>query len=347
MDYSRMEHTALEVSRYALGSMTFGRQNSAAEAHAQLDRATAAGVNLIDTAELYPAPAQAATYGDSERIIGQWLAARGRRESVVLATKVAGPAAFVPWIRGGRSRHDQANLCAAVEQSLARLRTDHIDLLQLHWPDRATNCFGQLGYKPASKELPFSIEGTLQALEGLVRSGKVRYVGVCNETPWGMCEFLRIARAQSLPRIVAIQNAFSLLNRSFEVGLAEIACREACGLLAYSPLAGGTLTGKYLDRAAPPSGTRLSLFREYRHFDSAPARAATARYLAIAQAAGLDPAHMALAFTASKPFVTSVIIGATTLAQLEHNLCAADVVLPRAVEQAIDAVHEEISNPCP
>jgi aryl-alcohol dehydrogenase-like predicted oxidoreductase len=347
MEYSRLGGTSLEVSRFALGTMTFGGQNTPAEAHAQLDRALDAGINLIDTAELYPSPATATSYGESERILGDWLRADGRRERVLIASKVAGPAAFAPWIRGGRSRHDAANLEAAVAGSLARLRTDRIDLLQLHWPDRATNCFGQRGFKPARREAPFDPEATLAALAGLIASGKVRAIGVCNETPWGLAEFLHLARAGTLPRLAAIQNPYSLLNRGFEAGLAEVAWREGCDLIAYSPLACGMLTGKYLDVPAPPPSSRLALYRQYRRYASGPARAATARYLAIARAHGLDPVHMALAFVASKPWVASVIIGATSVAQLEHNLRAVDVRLPRDVTQAIDAVHEEIPNPCP
>lgn len=318
MRYRKLGLTEVDVSVFALGTMTFGQQNNAAEAHAQLDCALEAGINLIDTAETYPLPPSEGTYGLTERIVGEWLARRGER--VVLATKVAGPAAFVPWIRGGTSCHDENNLAAAVDATLERVQTDYIDLYQLHWPDRAANFFGQLGFKAAQSEPPFSIEQTLRTVETLVTSGKIRYLSLSNETPWGVMEFLRLARAHDLTRAVAIQNPYNLLNRSFEIGLAEIAHREHCGLLAYSPLAFGTLTGKYLD----------------------PARA----YVGVA-AAGLDAAHMALAYVASKPFVTSVIIGATSVAQLEHDLVAADIVLDKQVEKAIEATYEDDSNPCP
>lgn len=347
MEKSRLGNTDLEVSRFALGTMTFGAQNSAAEAHAQLDAACAAGINLIDSAELYPAPAAAASYGDSERIIGRWLANSGRRQHLLIATKAAGPAAFVPWIRGGRSRHDRDNLEAAVNGSLARLGIECIDLMQLHWPDRATHFFGQRGFKPARDEAPFDIEATLRALAALIAAGKLRHIGIANETPWGMGEFLRLAALHGLPRIVSVQNPYNLLNRGVESGLAEVAWRERCGVLAYSPLAGGLLSGKYATGEVSEEARLRRHARHYRQFTSPAAHAASARYAAIARAAGLEPAAMALAYIASKPYVTSVIIGATTAAQLSTNLGAATLKLPRDVVRAIDAVHEEIPNPCP
>ena len=347
MENSRLGNTDLTVSRLALGCMSFGAQNSAAEAHAQLDRAFAAGVTLLDTAELYPAPASAASYGESERILGRWLAHDGRRQQIAIATKVAGPAAFVPWIRGGRSLHNAENLTAAIDGSLARLGIDCIDLLQLHWPDRATNFFGQRGFKPPQDEAAFSIETTLHALDGLIKAGKLRQIGIANETPWGMSEFLRLAALYGLPRIATIQNPYSLLNRSFELGLAELAWRERCGLLAYAPLAGGLLSGKYFDGTVGPQARLIRDARHYRQYTGAAAQAAAARYVEIARGAGLEPAAMALAFVASKPYVSSVIIGATTAAQLDTNLRAATLKLSRDVMRAIDAVHEEIPNPCP
>ena len=347
MEKSRLGNTDIEVSRLALGTMTFGAQNSAAEAHAQLDQAIDGGITFIDTAELYPAPASAKLYGETERLIGQWLARSGKRQHLILATKVAGPAAYVPWVRGGRSKHDAANLQAAVEGSLVRLGVDCIDLLQLHWPDRATNVFHQRGFKPPQEESDFSIETTLRALEALITTGKIRHIGIANETAWGMAQFLHLAALHKLPHIVSIQNAYNLLQRSFDTGLAEIAWREGCGLLAYAPLAGGLLSGKYFDASASPQARLHQHAKHYRHYNSPAARLAASRYVAIAQAAGIDPAAMALAFVASKPYVTSVIIGATTLAQLADNLRAATITLPRDVMRAIDAVHEEIPNPCP
>ena len=346
MRYRKLGLTEVDVSVFALGTMTFGQQNNAAEAHAQLDHALEAGINLIDTAEMYPSPPSEETYGLTERIVGEWLARRGARERVVLATKAAGPAAFVPWIRGGTSRHDEDNLAAALDASLERLQTDYIDLYQLHWPDRAANFFGPLGFKAAQSEPPFSIERTLRTVETLVAMGKIRYLGLSNETPWGVMEFLRLARAHDLTRAVAIQNPYNLLNRSFEIGLAEIAHRERCGLLAYSPLAFGTLTGKYLDPARA-GRARLDRYAHFKRYSGARAERAVRAYVGVAAAAGLDAAHMALAYVASKPFVTSVIIGATSVTQLEHNLVAADIVLDKQVEKAIEAAHEDNSNPCP
>ncbi len=338
--------SSLEVSRFCLGSMTFGEQNDQAGAELQLDRARAAGINFIDSAEMYPAPARAESSGDSERCIGRWLAARGCRDAFVLATKAAGPGAFLPWLRNGQSRHDQNNLTRAVDGSLQRLRTDYIDLYQLHWPDRASNFFGQLGFKPARQETDFDIAASVRALAALVASGKVRYLGLCNETPWGVMEFLRVARAEGVAGIVSVQNPYNLLNRSAEVGLTEVLWREGLSLLAYSPLAFGLLSGKYHDGSAGAEA-RLQRYTQYKRYNSERGMQATARYLAIAREAGLDPAHMALAWNASKPWVGSVIIGQTSIAQLEHNLEALNFELPRAVEKAIDAVHEEISNPCP
>lgn len=346
MHRRKLGNSTLEVSLFCLGTMTFGEQIAADAAYMQLDCALDAGINFIDTAEMYPAPARAESYGSSERLIGQWLVKRRHRDDVVIATKAAGPGAFVPWIRAGHSRHDAANLGAAVDASLARLQTDYIDLYQLHWPDRAANFFGQLGFKPAREETAFSIEQTVSALAELVADGKIRHVGVCNETAWGAMQFLYAARALGVAEIVSIQNPYNLLNRSCEVGLVEVACRESCSLIGYSPLAFGMLTGKYFDGSAS-ADARLTRYRQYKRYTGVRGLEAARRYVEIAHLAGLDPAQMALSWSASKPFVGSVIIGASNLAQLRHNLEALHLDLPRAVDKAIDAVHEEISNPCP
>jgi len=346
MEYRELGNTGLNVSAFCLGTMTFGVQTSAKAAHLQLDRALDAGVNLVDTAEMYPSPSRAQTYGLAEKILGDWLKRNGKRNSVFVATKAAGPGAFVPWIRGGDSVHDENNLNRAVDASLTRLRTDYIDLFQLHWPDRAANFFGQLGFKPAKTENNFNIEGTLHALSKLVRKGKIRHIGVSNETPWGVMKYLHLATDRDLPRIAAIQNPYNLLNRSFEVGLAEIACREKCRLLAYSPLGFGTLTGKYLQGRAS-ANARLNLSSKYGRYSNVSGLKAAERYMRLAGKYDINPTHMALAFAASKPFVTSVIIGATSKTQLDHNLRACDIELSRELTRAIDAVHEEISNPCP
>ncbi|WP_355659474.1 NADP(H)-dependent aldo-keto reductase [Halomonas salifodinae] len=335
--------TGIDVSRLCLGTMTFGEQNSEAEAHEQLDRAVAFGINFIDTAEMYPVPPQADTQGRTERYIGSWLKARGSRDDVIIASKIAGPG--MDYLRGG-SRLTREQIHQAVETSLERLQTDYIDLYQLHWPDRYTNFFGRLGYEPKEEEVATPLEESLSALKELVESGKVRAIGLSNETPWGLMQSLRLAERLGLPRVASIQNPYNLLNRTFEVGLAEIAHRENVGLLAYSPLAFGVLSGKYLDGNWPPKA-RLTLYERFQRYNSESAMEATRAYVAIAQEHGLDPAQMALAFVNSRPFLTSNIIGATTMEQLESNLASESLKLEPAVLEAIEAVHRRQPNPCP
>ena len=348
MQYRRLGDTDLDVSVIGLGTMTWGVQNSEADAHAQLDRAVDRwGVNFIDTAEGYPVPPTAENSGRTETCIGSWLAKRpGLRAKLVIATKVIGMNNAQPHIRDGKGRLDRAAITAAIDGSLRRLRTDHVDLYQTHSPDRATNVFGRLDYAhdPASDGVP--IEETLGALHDLVKSGKIRHVGVSNETPWGLARHLALAAADGLPRVQAIQNSYSLLNRTFEVGLAEIAIRERCGLLAYSPLGMGVLTGKYLD-GARPAGARLTLFERFKRYSKPRAEPAARAYVRIARAAGLDPAQMALAFCNSRPFLTSTLIGATSLEQLDANAGSIDLTLPPDVLTAIEAVHAGNPNPCP
>ena len=263
MEYRRLGRTELRVSAICLGTMTWGEQNSEAEAHAQMDFALDRGVNFWDAAEMYPVPPRAETYGRTESYIGSWLAGRGGRDRIVLATKVAGPDPRLTYVRDGRLRLDRRNIEAALDASLARLRTDYVDLYQLHWPDRRTNVFGRLGYDGPADDGGTPVEETLAALGDLVRAGKVRHVGLSNETAWGTMRHLAMAEAGRGPRMVSVQNPYSLLNRSFEVGLAEVAAREQCGLLAYSPLGMGVLSGKYLDGAAP-AGARLTRFGHFR-----------------------------------------------------------------------------------
>jgi aryl-alcohol dehydrogenase-like predicted oxidoreductase len=346
MQYRPLGRTDLSVSALCLGTMTFGEQNSAADAADQLDRALAAGINFIDTAEMYPVPPMGETMGRTEEYIGRWLAARGGRDRLILATKVAGPGDWLPHIRGGKNRLDAANIEQALNNSLRRLGTDYVDLYQLHWPDRETNFFGKLGYEHPTEDASVPLLETLQALDRLVKSGKVRHIGLSNETPWGTMRFLELAERHGLPRMVSIQNPYNLLNRSFEIGLAEIALREHCGLLAYSPLAFGALSGKYLGGRRPPTG-RLTLFSRFTRYSNAEAISATAEYVAVAEKHGLDPAQMALAFVTSRPFTTSNIIGATTLEQLDQNLASADLKLSDEVLHDIDAVHTRQPNPSP
>lgn len=346
MQHRPLGHTGIEVSVLALGTMTFGEQNTEAEAHAQLDRALAAGINLIDTAEIYPVPPRRETQGRTESYIGSWIAARGGRDRVIIATKVAGPGDWINWLRGGGHRLDRRNIEAALEASLRRLRTDYVDLYQLHWPDRETNFFGRLGYSPARDDHSVPLLESLEVLGDLVRVGKVRAVGVSNETPWGLMRYLSLADHHGLPRMASIQNPYSLLNRSFEIGLAEVAIRERCGLLAYSPLGFGVLSGKYLGGQRPP-GARLTLFERFNRYSNPESDRATARYVELARHHGLDPAQMALAWVTSRPFTTSTIIGATTLGQLDANLASADLDLSDDVIAGIEAIHRSQPNPAP
>ncbi|NAW32941.1 NADP(H)-dependent aldo-keto reductase [Halomonas alimentaria] len=335
--------TGIEVSRLCLGTMTFGEQNSEAEAHEQLERAVAFGINFIDTAEMYPVPPRAETQGRTESYIGSWLKRRGSRDDVIIATKAAGPG--LEHIRGG-PRLTRAHLHQAIDESLERLQTDYVDLYQLHWPERKANFFGKLGYVHDQEEDATPLEETLAALKELVDAGKVRAIGLSNDTPWGVMRALHLAESQGLPRVASVQNPYNLLNRSFEVGLAEIAHRERVGLLAYSPLAFGMLSGKYLN-GARPEGARLTLFERFQRYTNPQAQAATAEYVRIAQEAGLDPAQMALAFVNSRPFLTSNIIGATSMAQLESNLASESLRLDGEVLEAIEEVHRRHSNPAP
>lgn len=348
MEFRRLGQTDLNVSVISLGTMTWGEQNNEAEGHAQLDYALSQGVNFIDTAELYPVPPSASTYGQTEKIIGSWLKKRQKRDDVVIATKIAGPdRSGESYIRSG-SRFNSEHIRKACEDSLNRLQTDYIDLYQLHWPERSVNSFGKLGLsKLDEKDLTaIPLQETLFALQELVDSGKVRYIGLSNETPWGVCECLRLSDFLDVPRVVSIQNPYNLLNRSFEVGLAEIALREECGLLAYSPLAFGILSGKYLNNQRP-IGARLSMFDRFSRYANPNAELATQKYLAIAQEAGIELSQMALAFVNQQAFVTSNIIGATNLSQLESNIKSVDLNLSDEIIKQINQVHAQISNPCP
>ena len=348
MDYRPLGRTPLTTSLIGLGTMTWGEQNSEVEAHAQIAQALDAGVNLIDAAEMYPVPPRAETQGRTETILGTWLARnRSRRDDLIIATKVSGRADWLPWIRDGQTRLTRSQITAALDASLGRLQTDYIDLYQLHWPDRETNFFGRLGYERSESEAATTpLLETLSTLDDLVRAGKIRQIGVSNETPWGLMRFLEISERLGLARMASIQNPYNLLNRTFEVGLAEIAHREDVPLLAYSPLAFGVLSGKYLDGARPPAG-RLTRFERFQRYTNPQAEAATAAYVELARSHGLEPAQMALAYVLSRPFVSSALIGATTTAQLASNLAAGEIRLPDALIAEIEAIHREHPNPAP
>ena len=345
METTELGRTGIRISRVCLGTMTWGEQNTEAEAHAQMDLAVEAGVTFFDTAEMYPVPNSAAHVGRTEQYIGTWFAARRARDRVVLATKVSGPSRMAV-ARTGRAALDPANIRLAIDASLRRLQTDYVDLYQVHWPARRTNYFGRLGYEHDPADDPVPVADTLGALAELLAAGKVRAIGVSNETPWGLLEYLRQADRTGAPRIASIQNPYSLLNRSFEIGLAEISLRETVGLLAYSPLAFGALTGKYLDGHWPP-GARLTLFRQFGRYFNPQADAATAAYVRLAHDRGLDPAHLALAFVHSRPFVTATILGATTTAQLESDLAGVQMSPSADVLAEIEAIHAAHPNPAP
>lgn len=345
MEFRRLGRTDIQVSALCLGTMTWGEQNTETDAFAQIDRAKSAGINFIDTAEMYPVPPRAETYTTTERIIGNYFKSRGNRAEWVLASKVAGPGNGIDYIRGGNPKHNREHIVAALDASLKRLQTDWIDLYQLHWPERSTNFFGQLGYRHREERFT-PLEETLEVLDEQVKAGKIRHIGLSNETPWGTMTFLQLAESRGWPRAVSIQNPYNLLNRTFEVGLAEIAMREQCGLLAYSPLAFGMLSGKY-ENGVRPANARLTLFSRFQRYNNPQSVAATSRYVALARAHGLDPAQMALAFVTRQPFVTSNIIGATSLEQLESNLASAELKLSDEVLTAIEAIHVTQPNPAP
>jgi aryl-alcohol dehydrogenase-like predicted oxidoreductase len=344
LKYTALGGSDLEVSRLCLGTMTWGEQNSEADAHAQMDVAVGEGINFFDAAEMYPVPPRAQTQGRTEQYIGTWLKKRGKRDDLVIATKVTGPAEF-SWLRGG-PRLDRQSVIAACEDSLRRLQIECIDLYQVHWPERPTNYFGRLGYRPADDSACVPIEETLGALAELKAQGKIRHVGISNESAWGLGEYLRLHREKQLPRVVSIQNPYNLLNRSFEIGLAEFAHREDVGLLAYSPLAFGVLSGKYLE-GARPVGSRLTLFTRFQRYTSAEAESATREYAQLAEEHSLDPAQMALAFVATQPFVASTIIGQTTMAQLRANIAGAQAQLSPEIVAALEKIHRRHTIPCP
>jgi aryl-alcohol dehydrogenase-like predicted oxidoreductase len=346
MQYSTLGRTGISVSRCCLGTMTWGSQNSEAEAHEQMDYALERGVNFWDTAEMYASPPTPETQGSTERHIGTWFASRKARDRVVLASKVAGRSPMT-WLRadGSPTRQTRAQIDAAVEASLKRLQTDYIDLYQLHWPDRAVRIFGGMTYQDYGPDYE-GFEAILSALDSHVKAGRIRAVGVSNETPWGVMKFIETADRLGLPRVASIQNAYSLVNRVYEYTLAEIGMREDVGLLPYSPLAQGALTGKYLDGALPP-GARKTLYNRMQRYDGPGSQEAIRSYVALAAEHGIDPATLALKFCDSRPFVTSTIIGATSMAQLTTDIDAFDLEWTPALDKAVDALHVERPNPCP
>ncbi|WED22382.1 NADP(H)-dependent aldo-keto reductase [Vibrio sp. JC009] len=344
MEYHKLPNSPLEVSRICLGTMTFGEQNTEQEAFEQLDYSFERGINFIDTAEMYPIMPKPETQGRTEEYIGNWLTRSGKRDKVVIATKVAGPRR-IPYIREDM-KLDRKHIHLAIDDSLKRLKTDYIDLYQLHWPQRESNYFGQLNYSYSDHQEEVTILDTLEALTELVRAGKIRYIGLSNETPWGVMKFLQLAEKHELPKVVSIQNPYNLLNRSFEVGLSEIAQFEGVELLAYSPLAFGCLSGKYLD-GARPENARCTKWERFARYFTPQGIKATQAYVEIAKKYGLSPAQMALAFVNQQPFVASNIIGATNLNQLKENIDSLDLKLSQELLGELYEVGNIYSNPCP
>lgn len=347
MELRRLGRTDLDVSLVCLGTMTWGRQNTLEDGLAQMDYALDRGIFFWDTAEMYPIAPTAETYGRTEEIIGEWFASRGGRDRIVLATKAVGPGDRFRHVRDGYPKFNRTHLIQAVDDSLRRLKTDYIDLYQLHWPERNVNTFGKLGYRPSADEPEWTpLEEVLSVLADIVQSGKIRHIGVSNETPWGVMKFLQLADQGIGPRLVSIQNPYSLLNRTFEVGLAEIAHREKVGLLAYAPIAAGTLSGKYLD-GQRPAGARMTVFPDNKRYFTPQGEEAVRRYVSLARDHGLDPAQMAHAFVLSRPFLTSSIVGATTLEQLKTAIDSLSITLSADVLEEIEKIHHQFTYPCP
>lgn len=345
MKYTTLPNTDIKVSKICLGTMTFGEQNSEAEGHAQMDYALEKGINFFDTAEMYSVPARQETFGNTEKILGTWFKKTGKREEVVLASKIAGPNPNFGYMRE-KVDFSPSSIKFALDQSLQRLQTDYIDLYQLHWPERKTNYFGQRGFKVQHDAWEDNIQNVLETLDGFIKEGKIKHIGLSNETPWGIMRFLEESKYQNLPRIKTVQNPYSLLNRLFETGSAEICIRENVGLLAYSPLAFGVLSGKFLSGESHPNA-RIKLFPQFARYNSAQCAEATRLYQEVAHKNGLTLTQMALAFVTQQAFVTSNIIGATTMDQLKQNIATIDVVLSDEILKEINAVQAIIPDPAP
>jgi len=347
MIYSKLGHTDIEVSKICLGTMTFGEQNTESEAHDQLNFSLENGVNFIDTAEMYPVPPNAKTQGLTEKYIGSWLKKSNNRHNVIIASKVTGPAPDFSYIRNSL-KIDKKNIEQAITQNLQRLNTDYIDLYQIHWPQRQTNYFGQLNYKYSKEninEITDNLNESYETLNDLMISGKIRSIGLSNDTSWGAMKFLEISKEKSFEKVVSIQNPYSLLNRSYEINMAEIAEMENIKLLAYSPLGFGMLTGKYINKK--PKNSRLSLFNRFDRYSNKNSKNATIEYVEIAKKYNISPTQLALAFVNQQPFVTSNIIGATNLSQLEENISSINITLDEEILSEIESIHSNQPNPAP
>ncbi len=346
MNYKKLGNTDVDVSTICLGTMTWGEQNSKADGFEQMDYAIDNGVNFWDTAEIYAIPMREETYGETENIIGEWFKKSKKRDKVILATKVSGPTSK-EYIRGGGCSYDKKSMSEALEKSLKRMQTDYIDLYQLHWPERNTNFFGKQGYEHDSNEKNWiAFEEILENLKKFMDAGKIRFVGLSNETAWGLAKCLELSKLKNLPKMMAVQNPYNLLNRTYEVGLAEISVREQSGLLAYSPLAFGYLTGKYRNNNMP-KGSRIDLFKDFTRYNNENSIKAIEEYYKISQKFNLDFAQMSIKFCEIQPFVTSVIIGATTMQQLKTNVESVNVNLNNEIINEINEIQKKYPNPCP
>ena len=349
MKYRKLGNTNIDVSVICLGTMTFGEQNSEAEGFEQMDYALDRGVNFFDTAELYAVMPRKETYGKTEEIVGNWLKSRKKRDKIILASKIASKSEDdLKWIRNGSTNlgFDRKNMDEAINNSLKRLKTDYIDLYQLHWPERKVPKFGVLDFKYDPKDQWTSIEEVLENLDRLIKAGKIRYVGLSNETPWGVMKFLQLAKEKNLPRMVSIQNVYSLVNRVFDVANSEVSIRENCGLLAYSPLAGGRLSGKYIGNKKPKNARYTIWPRRFSRHHTQRGEIAIESYFNLAKKYGYSPSLFANAFVNNRPFVTSNIIGATTMKQLEENIDSIDIILSEEILDKIEDIHLSDPNPC-
>ena len=345
MKYTTLPNTDIKISKICLGTMTFGEQNTEAEGHAQMDYALEKGINFFDTAEMYSVPGRKETYGSTEKILGTWFKKSGKREEIFLASKIAGPNPGLAYIRENMDFSPES-IALSIDKSLTRLQTDYIDLYQLHWPERKANFFGQRGFKVQNDAWEDNIHSVLETLESFIKQGKINHIGLSNETPWGIMRFLEESKYNNLPRIKTVQNPYSLLNRSFEVGNAEVCWRENVGLLAYSPMGFGVLSGKFLSGESHPN-SRIKLFPQFARYNSAQSAEATRLYNEVAHKNGLSLTELSLAFVNQQAFVTSTIIGATTMEQLKENIAAIDVVLSDEILKEIDAVQAVIPDPAP
>ena len=346
MNYKKLGNTDLDVSTICLGTMTWGEQNTIKEGFEQMDYALGQGINFFDAAEMYPSPCRKETYGETDKIIGNWFSEKKNRDKIILASKISGPG--MSYIRDGGLQFSEKNISIAIENSLKRLKTDYIDLYQLHWPERKTNFFGRLGYEHKEDSNGWNdFEKILITLEKFIKEGKIRYVGLSNETSWGLSKFLEVSNLKVLPKMMSVQNPYNLLCRTYEIGLAEISIREKSGLLAYSPLAGGFLTGKYRNNSLPENSRQKLFGQYYTRYSKQHSANIIEKYFNISKKFDLNFAQMSIKFCEIQKFITSTIIGATTMEQLKTNIESVNVTLEKEVIKEINNVHLIHSNPCP